>query len=324
MGQVSLYLHPWALPFEGLLVGAEEEEEAPPKGVDPQVEVPREEWGPLPPGDVPPFPAVLFVDGVRRVDAGVVSQDAHDLYWGLFGSYGVGGVLCRRGEAQVVAEEVRRSLVLGGGQVPEVVRVPCGSAHLEYQGVLSRNQQQEVRGELQRLMREQEGHLLSRLGDGSLVVVDGPLTFQVPREAPVVGYIKSHHRRYLDAQLMRVALSLPPGTRTPLFLIRRERGPDRLSCYARVALAPSPGHPLVGIVRLEMWASLGVEAAARLAGLAVAVIPRFASASQWDPRAPVNLYPVAALEERLRHRLGDHQWVRRGIAQYLYRQEERL
>jgi len=324
--EATLRLHPWALPFEGLPVGDEEEEgeEAAQSPVDPQVEVPAGAWRPLPPGEVPTVLGVLFVDGVRRVDAGVVSQDEDELYWGLFGSYGVGAVLCRQGRAQVVAEEVERRLILGGGKVPGLLRIPCGSAHLEYRGVLSQNRQQEVRGELQRLMREQEGNLISGQGDGLLLVVDGPLTFQVPRDMPVVGYVKSHHRRYLEGELMRVALSLPPGTRTPLFLIRRERGPDRLSCYARVAPALSPRHPFVGIVRLEMWAPLGVEVAARLASLAVALIPRFASAALWDPRAPVNLYPVAALEDRLRHRLGDHQWVRRSIADYLYQKEAGL
>jgi hypothetical protein len=322
-GEGSLRLHPWALSVEGLLLGDEEAEDegvTAERRIDPQVEVGIEAWGPLEPRVESPLEGVLFVDGVRRVDAGVVKQEGGHLYWGLFGSYGVGAVECRHRQARVVVEHVERRLVLGGGTVPDLLRIPCGSSVLEYRGVLSRNRQQEVRGELQRLMRDKEGALISSLGDGLLLMVDGPLTFQVPRDIPVLGYAKSHYRRYLeDPKLVQVVLDLPPGTRTPLFLIPREGGHDLLSCYARVAPSPIPRHPLVGIVRLEMWAAMGLEAAVRLADLATALIPRFASSAQWDPRAPVNLHPVAALEERLRHRLGDHGWVRRGIEQFLFR-----
>ncbi len=36
-----------------------------------------------------------------------------------------------------------------------------------------------------------------------------------------------------------------------------------------------------------------------------AVLPRFASEPHKEPRAPQNLVPIAGLEHRLRHRLGD-------------------
>ena len=39
--------------------------------------------------------------------------------------------------------------------------------------------------------------------------------------------------------------------------------------------------------------------------LVAATLPRFASEAHKDPRAPQNLYPIAGLEHRLRHLLGD-------------------
>ncbi len=49
---------------------------------------------------------------------------------------------------------------------------------------------------------------------------------------------------------------------------------------------------------------MGWYRAARVADDVTATIPRFASEPFRDPRAPVNLTPVGALEKHLRHRLG--------------------
>jgi hypothetical protein len=42
-----------------------------------------------------------------------------------------------------------------------------------------------------------------------------------------------------------------------------------------------------------------------LADRVTATLPRYASESHKDPRAPQNLYPVGGLERELRRRLGD-------------------
>ena len=47
-------------------------------------------------------------------------------------------------------------------------------------------------------------------------------------------------------------------------------------------------------------------------------LPRFASDPVRDPRAPQNLYPVGALEARLRHRLGDPLLIRRATLAHLH------
>ena len=50
-----------------------------------------------------------------------------------------------------------------------------------------------------------------------------------------------------------------------------------------------------------------------MADASALTLPRFASAAHKDPRAPQNLYPIAALERELRRRLGDAQWVWRAL-----------
>jgi hypothetical protein len=64
-------------------------------------------------------------------------------------------------------------------------------------------------------------------------------------------------------------------------------------------------------------ATIGIERAVSLADLTTQHLPRFASSPIWDSRAPQNLYPFAALEQRLRHELGDHNWIRRAIESHI-------
>ena len=67
-------------------------------------------------------------------------------------------------------------------------------------------------------------------------------------------------------------------------------------------------------MRLETWATLPVEQAARLADECARTLPHLAGSPIRDPRAPQNLTPVSGLEERLRHLLGDRELLRRYIA----------
>ncbi|GBD14924.1 hypothetical protein HRbin25_00811 [bacterium HR25] len=323
----ALRLHPWAAAYEGLLDDEEEsDEEAQP--ADAAVELMTDQWRPLQPEAAAVVEEVFFVDGVRRVDAGVVGEEEGRLVWGLFGSYGAGGVRCRAGRAEVAEEKIGRCLVLGSHRFSGEVRIETNGGALVYRLLsIADGNHQKVRDALQQRMRQEEGALVvnhCQEREDVLVVIDGPITF-IPRfvmgKAPVVGHVKSHHRRYLEWELMAQVMALPWGSRSPLFLIHKERELDeRYSWYVRIAQPAAPQHPLVGIVRMETWASIGLEAARRLADLATAIVPRFASAAGWDARAPANLYPVAALEQRLRHGLGEHQWVRRHIEVYLYRQ----
>src|SRR5690606_23331179 len=87
--------------------------------VDAWVECGPDDWRPLDPAPTASAPAeVLFVDGVRRVEATVwISIGAPaggaalsgDVHAGLCASYAAGAVRCD-GTARIVATEVRRSL----------------------------------------------------------------------------------------------------------------------------------------------------------------------------------------------------------------------
>lgn len=132
-----------------------------------------------------------------------------------------------------------------------------------------------------------------------LVVVDGPIRRRegVPN---AVGHIKTHHHRYLPPALAPIIGELDAGERTPMFAIGAPF--PRLSSYLRL---PGPRqHPWSGVVRHEIAIDDEHEAR-RLADLAAALIPRFASRPARDPRAPQNLTPISGLESQLRHRLGD-------------------
>ena len=88
------------------------------------VEVPEEQWAPVPtqPGLQPPA-TVLFVDGVRRVDAQVwVDEGVGTVAPGLCASYAAGIVCCcERDGAHLAAFEVRRSLVTAARDAEKIV-----------------------------------------------------------------------------------------------------------------------------------------------------------------------------------------------------------
>ena len=92
-----------------------------------------------------------------------------------------------------------------------------------------------------------------------------------------------------------------------------------MSGYAiRAAACRALEHGLAGIVRLEVRAALGLQQAVELANFAAVRLPEFASTAVRDPRAPQNLVPVGALEEQLRHRLGDVITIRRAIERKIH------
>jgi hypothetical protein len=133
-----------------------------------------------------------------------------------------------------------------------------------------------------------------------------------------VGYVKRMRRAYLPLTHAPLLAELPTGARTPLFLVRDPAGRfDRYSWYLRLA-APGPlAHPLASVVRLETWTAIGLDAARAAADTTARHLPALASTADRDPRAPQNLVPVGALEQHLRHRLGDPQHIRRCLMKHL-------
>ena len=273
------------------------------------VELPAAAWRPLEPATPEPVGRILFVDGVRRIDARVwITGEGGTAHAGVAASYAAGVVCCEpRAEgasgraARIDRCEVVRALFsaapdLAGIDTRHGAYRPCAVAG-DSADALSLALQQRM-GELEAAVAAGTG-----VADADLVVVDGPLN-KLPSVPNAVGYVKTHHRRYLGEDLTAVVAALRPGERTPLFVTAAQW--SRYSWYARLPATAGPGaHPWSGVVRGEASGELATAEAGRLADLATAALPAYASSAHKDPRAPQNLVPIAELERGLRRHLGD-------------------
>lgn len=269
--------------------------------VDVNREVPAEDWAPVTP-EAGPVEEVLFVDGIRRIDARLWVTDADGTCAGVAASFAAGTVRCD-GAAKVEACEVRRGLFSPCDTAP----VPVAGADYLPMNVAS-DEPETLSAGVQERMRDLELQVVRDAGEAELVVVDGPLRGRqsIPN---AVGYVKTHRVSYLPAIVEDVVPSLRPGQRTPLFVTQTSW--SRWSWYVR--LPHASGYPWAGIVRCEATADLPVGAAARLADRVAGTVTRFASESHKDGRAPQNLYPIAGLERHLRRMLGDPAFLYRQL-----------
>ncbi|MDQ3915440.1 MAG: hypothetical protein M3323_08960 [Actinomycetota bacterium] len=287
---------------------------------DVSVEATKTDWEPwravarksLPP-DVE---TVAFVDGTRRIEARVfVVDDGHVPRGGVAGSVGVGAVVCSAagGDAGACARishaSVSRHLAVGGGRAPAL----SAGAGLEYAPMPVPDEGLELLVDaVHNHMRRAEADVaMAHAEQGHLVFADGPLAVMDPGKRRVVGYIKSHAKRYLPPAEEAVLETLGCGERTPVFSFGDRR--PRYSWYVRLCERDRRGHGWQGLVRCEVPAALWIDEAVALADASTALLPRFASKPHWDPRAPQNLVPIAGLEKRLRHLLGERDLVYRMI-----------
>jgi hypothetical protein len=300
--------------------------------IDPGVELPQEQWRPVDPDPGQPVPdALLFVDGVRRIEARVwiddppgdavpaaVAVPSTGATAALCASYAAGVVCCCDGQAHVIEVQTRRGLFTTTRDAASISTwagtYQCYPSRADPRQPAAVTLSQALQRELGQVeiiaaaaARSAPGH---GAGGTDLLVVDGPLLGRehLPR---TVGYIKSHHTPYLPPDLNPLVAALAPGQRTPVFLVGTQW--ERHSWYLRL---PGPaGAPWAGIVRIECPASLPAAEAIALAGQSQATLPRFASAAYKDARAPQNLYPIAGLERELRRRLGDPRLLYRALRQ---------
>jgi hypothetical protein len=303
----------------------------PEEALDLDVEHASAGWGPLKPVSEGPLRTLVFIDGVRRVEARLLVQSGQATCYGAFGSYGVGAVVAEPGcDARFAEPLVRRHLIFGSGQLPEspvhvgtaLDYLPLTTPDVEPDGPLSA---------LQLAMRHAEADLSQASPGPWLTVCDGPLQ-GTPARRPiegrrphddgrarpgVVGLIKRVYKLYLPLTHRGVLGRLAPGERTPLFLIGSTDARARYSWFLRLA-APGPAESeLTGLVRLEVSAATGVAQACLLADETATRLPGFAPSRARDPRAPQNLLPIGALEQHLRHQLGDPRLIRRKIAELI-------
>ena len=322
---MPLRLVPWSPEYGS---GIEAEPDTPDDGATPEVDIHVEErpWQVVRPGGDPPA-AVQIIDGVRRVEAHAIDDTSDGgIAFGLFGSYAVGVVRCEGARARILDGEgelrVERVYLQGGGE-PQDHEITAGGVRLLFRASLQARARtaNKLVNALQDAMLGAEVVLAETLAadEGLLTVVDGPLRLRSVRRR-VVGYVKRVQDWYIEPAERALLSELAVGDRTPLFRIpgggeagRRGR-PDRYAWYLRIGDVGEQYHQLAGIVRLEAPGALPVPDAARLADECGRSLPRLASSPVRDPRAPQNLTPVGALEDVLRRRLGERDWVRRLIA----------
>lgn len=287
------------------------------------IELPESEWAPIDPPLSPELPeAVLFVDGVRRIDARVWIEDSglaatNSATLGICASYAAGVVCCCAGRAHVVGTDIRRGLFTVAPHADDIeTRAgvyrswPTETKHDKPLSVVLSNafQDQLAATEIRTAVEARRATADHLSGGRDLLVVDGPLRGRAHLER-AVGFIKSHQTTYLPTDLNSIVGDLGPRQRTPVFLMGTTW--ERHSWYLR--LPSEPGHPWAGIVRLEAPAELNRGEVTELANLTQTVLARFGSEAYKDTRAPQNLYPIAGLERDLRHRLGDQQFVYRAL-----------
>jgi hypothetical protein len=274
------------------------------------LEVAAADWKPITVGAPVPLPSVvLFVDGVRRVEARVWIDEADgQVAPGICASYAAGVVACD-GAARVVDVEVQRGLFTaapGGADIESrhgtfaVKRVSRSDPNALPLALQARMSQLEI--QVAQRVRDDGGL------DDDLLVVDGPLRGR-PSLARTIGMIKTHNVEYLPPAQNLVVGRLGAGERTPVFFIGGTW--SRHSWY--LCLPGGEDAPWAGVVRCEATADLSVPAVVALADLTAAVLPRFASERYKEPRAPQNLYPIAGLERELRRRLGDAELLYRAL-----------
>ena len=254
---------------------------------------------------------LCFVDGVRRTEAHLTRTNSEgETITGLAGAWGAGAVLIDRdGPAEIGHVEVGRAVIFSGG---ERVGLRPHAGGWRWTSLSVESEEPHAASQhLQRLMRDTEAEIADRLfAEGWMVVFDGPLHgIRLSGAVPVVGYVKTHHRRTLAIEHWQAVPGLGVGERTSLFAMKGER----YACYIRVG-DPGPwAGPWAGIARLEVPASSGSGQAVATVDRAARWLPVFASAPHRDARAPVNLAPVARLEQHLHHLLGDSRLALRAV-----------
>lgn len=299
--------------------------------INTDVETLAADWAPVQPSAVTLPDAVLFVDGVRRIEARlwIEQPDTADPTTGatlvegaavmaLCASYAAGTVCCCSTGAHLLTGESRRGLFTTAVNAEDVT-TSAGDYRVN---VTPDNPDENLAvllgAALQRNLADLEvivaANARSALADhgvpdgGDLLVIDGPLRGRthLPR---ALGFIKSHRASYLPAHQNNVVSQLKAGERTPVFLMGTSW--DRHSWYLR--LPCRAGAPWAGIVRVECAADLSATQVIDLANLSQVALPEYASEEYKDTRAPQNLVSVAGLERELRRRLGSQPLLTRAL-----------
>jgi hypothetical protein len=339
-----------SLELEGQLEGQLAESTA---RIDPDVEVPASRWRPVDPDPAGPVPdALLFVDGVRRVEAQLwIDGDAPAEAGGppasgawpgagpageptaaLCASYAAGVVCCCAAGAHLVAAKLRRGLFSVAPHASDI-RTRAGQYQAHHVRVKRAGApvMTTLSAALQAKLAEVEA-IAATEARGAATAPAGSRSGAHPPAAPPDGGAsdllivdgplrgRQHLPRVLGYIKSHHATYLPPELNA---LVRALAPGQRTPAFhmgtswdrhSWYLRLPGPaGSPWAGVVRVECPADLPVAEVTRLAGLSQRCLGRFASATYKDSRAPQNLYPIAGLERELRRRLGDPRLLYRAL-----------
>ena len=247
-----------------------------PATVDIRVERPI--WEAVRPSAGPVTARIAFVDGVRRIERRLVVTEGERSYFGLLGSYGVGAVSVDSA-ARVGHELIGRVLVTGGGFKPRPFDAPVDDGRSDA-ALRARDR-----------ARERPGDPGRRLADGDAPERGRPRRAALGRggrRLPGRAADVPHRGRPRRGRRLREAPAphLPRSVRrTPSCPGWRSASvrPSSSSPAATRATPGSCGSPrraidseLAGLVRLEVSAARGPDAARRLADATARLLPRFA------------------------------------------------
>jgi len=286
--------------------------------LDLDVELPALSWCAVTPSPHAVLPSsVLFLDGVRRIDARVwVHGVAPQPVPAVAASLGVGlvrtvpcGTPAPGRLARILDVRVDRGLYTPASSAHDLVtrhaRYTVRPTRAEPSNAQPRLGADDLTQAVQQRLAALEVELATAWraagSPDDLLVIDGPLRAHASQVAHAVGYVKTHHTPYLPPPQAAVVAAMAAGQRSPVFAMTTSW--RRHSWYLR--LAGSSAAPWSGVVRLECPADLPAAGAVALADLTARVLPPLASTPHKDPRAPQNLVPIGGLERQLRHRLGD-------------------
>jgi len=278
------------------------------ESVDLEVECEEKKWKPITPSKKLKEPeSIIFIDGVRRFDAHIWLNDTGNSHRGICATVAAGAVRCTSENAEIEQIHVERALHTSA-EISEPIELRNLNEAYKIRPTTD-DSSESLNFSVHNHMARIEDLISQQYETEELVIFDGPLNQRHVDSG--VGYVKTQHVQYLSEDLTQIIPKLKDGQRTPVFRI--EGRFDRWSWFLRL---PNPSGPQAsGIVRLELPTSNleEIKKATLRADLVSRILPKYASESFKESRAPQNLYPIAGLERQMRWRLGDRDLLERGL-----------